>query len=126
MSNKPTLSKGKYFTDIDGKRVKYAHFRSIDQITGDIYPTGGATVAYIGGQGKVEAAGISYCSDMDNFRHDYGRAKALGRLMQGLTNNSPGDEPVSGRHSSNVKFIRDWTVEEVDSELALYGLSKKH
>lgn len=108
---------------IDGKKVKFAHFRLIDD-RGNVEPRGGATVAYIGEADAIEAAGVSYCSNMDNFVYHYGRHKALGRLAQGIERGLASDEPREAEGFLPVKFVKEWTAEEIESEMNLHGYSR--
>lgn len=109
---------------VDGEKVKFAHFRILDD-DGNVEPRGGATVAYLGTRENITAAGLSYCSEDDNFAYQYGRDKAIGRLLQGVKGGMASDEPATADVRLNpVKFIRDWTAEEVESEMNLYGFSR--
>jgi hypothetical protein len=107
---------------IDGEQVKFAHFRVITQ---GVDPCGGATVAYIGDKETIKAAGIAYCSDYDNFVYAYGRTKAIGRLVQGLTNNATGDDGVEESSDPALpKFIREWERQEVEAQMDVLGYQR--
>jgi hypothetical protein len=74
----------------EGQKVKYRHYRRVKKNEDEsetIDPRGGATIAYRPtkiGTDQVNAflIGVSYCNPKDNYQRTYGRAKALGRLVQ--------------------------------------------
>ena len=122
--NVPNISKNAKGvpTHIDNEQIKFAHFRIPD---GDnVSPCGGATVAYLGDKENIKVAGVAYCSDLDNFNYIYGRTKAIGRLVQGIVNDLPGDDPVEETFALTPKFLKQWTREEVVSQMDVLGYER--
>ena len=55
----------------------YQHFRLYDGKTGEVLPTGGATVAW---SHTTRIGAVSICSPQDHFSRAEGRDHALGRM----------------------------------------------
>lgn len=103
---------------INGKPVKFAHFRVISIAYGQtVEPRGGVTIAYVGDKETVHMAGVAICSAEDNFNYHYGRQKAVGRLLQGIKAGLPGDpmeqDVIDDWHAKLPKFLKDEPREDV-------------
>lgn len=107
---------------INDEKIKFAHFRTVTD-RGHVEPCGGATVAYIGDKETMKAAGVAYCSQVDNFQYAYGRQKAMGRLAQGLTHTLPGDS-LEDVDAYVPKYITNEPREDVESAMAMFGFSR--
>jgi len=64
-------------------KVKYQHYITRSEYTGEILPNGGTTLAFISDDdGNDLAIGYSFCSMKDVYNKKLGRMIATGRLLK--------------------------------------------
>ena len=121
--------------------INFMHFRMLDDTTGDVLPSGGATVAY-----KEEADGIVYAvarchyddetGKRDNFNRKVGAAIAGGRVLKFINthgknkcasqmNGCAADwfrAEMTKRMADDYAYVRDFHISKKDKEEVMQAL----